>query len=68
MQHTRLGNSGLVISRLAFGVMTFGHDEGAIGAIWKTGQEEANALVQRSLDAGINFFAVVRDALQTSKK
>jgi len=56
MQYTRLGNSGLVVSRLAFGVMTFGHDQGPMGAVWKTGQEEANALVQRSLDAGINFF------------
>jgi aryl-alcohol dehydrogenase-like predicted oxidoreductase len=56
MQYSRLGNSGLVISRLAFGVMTFGHDEGKMGAVWKTGQEDANALVQRSLDAGINFF------------
>jgi aryl-alcohol dehydrogenase-like predicted oxidoreductase len=56
MQYTRLGNSGLVVSRLAFGVMTFGHDQGPMGAVWKTGQEEANALVQRSLDAGVNFF------------
>jgi aryl-alcohol dehydrogenase-like predicted oxidoreductase len=56
MQYTRLGNSGLVVSRQAFGVMTFGHDEGPMGAVWKTGQEEASALVQRSLDAGINFF------------
>jgi len=36
--------------------MTFGHDQGAMGAVWKTGQEEANTLVGRSLDAGINFF------------
>jgi len=56
MQYTRLGNSGLIVSRLAFGVMTFGNDQGQMGAVWKTGQEEANVLVQRSLDAGINFF------------
>lgn len=56
MQYARLGRSGLIVSRLAFGVMTFGHDEGSMGAVWKTGQEEANALVHRSLDAGINFF------------
>jgi aryl-alcohol dehydrogenase-like predicted oxidoreductase len=56
MQYTRLGNSGLIVSRLAFGVMTFGHDQGQMAAVWKTGQEEANALVQRSLEAGINFF------------
>ena len=56
MQYARLGNSGLIVSRLAFGVMTFGHDEGQMGAVWKTGQEDANALVARSIDAGINFF------------
>ena len=56
MQYTRLGNSGLVISRLSFGVMTFGHDEGPMGNVWKTGQEDANKLVHHSLDAGINFF------------
>ena len=56
MQYTRLGNSGLIVSRLSFGVMTFGHDEGPMGNIWKTGQQEADALVQRSLDSGINLF------------
>jgi aryl-alcohol dehydrogenase-like predicted oxidoreductase len=56
MQYTPLGNSGLVVSRLAFGVMTFGHDEGRMGAVWNTDQKDADALVQRSLDAGINFF------------
>lgn len=56
MQYNKLGNSGLIVSRLAFGVMTFGHDEGRMGAVWKTGQEDANVLVGRSLDAGINFF------------
>src|SRR5579864_8505970 len=56
MQYACLGNSGLIVSRLAFGVMTFGHDEGQMGAVWKTGQEDANALVARSIDAGINFF------------
>ena len=56
MQYTRLGRSGLIVSRFAFGVMTFGHDEGQMGAVWKTGQEEGNVLVRRSLDAGINFF------------
>ena len=51
MQYTRLGNSGLIVSRPAFGVMTFGHVQGQMAAVWKAGQEEANALVERSLDA-----------------
>ena len=56
MRYSRLGNTGLVVSRLAFGVMTFGQGAGAMAAVAKTGQKEAEALVQRSLDAGINLF------------
>ena len=44
------------MSRLAFGVMTFGTAKGSIQGVWKTNQEEASALVQHALDAGINFF------------
>lgn len=58
MQYARLGNTGLVVSRLALGVMTFGSGSGSkpTDAVWKTGQQEADALVGRSLDAGINLF------------
>lgn len=60
MQYVRLGNSGLVVSRLALGVMTFGSGSSSDprSAVWKTGQQEADALVGRALDAGINFFDV----------
>jgi aryl-alcohol dehydrogenase-like predicted oxidoreductase len=54
MQYTRLGNSGLVVSRLAFGAMTFG--TGNIPSIYKVDETNARALVDRALDAGINFF------------
>jgi len=56
MQYAGLGKSGLIVSRLAFGVMTFGSGTGPLAHVWKTGQEEANRLVGRALDAGINFF------------
>lgn len=58
MQYVRLGNSGLAVSRFALGVMTFGSGSGSkpTDAVWKTGQQEADALIGRSLDAGINFF------------
>ena len=60
MQYVRLGNSGLIVSRLALGVMTFGSGSGSDprSAVWKTGQQEADALVGRALEAGINFFDV----------
>ncbi|WP_394828207.1 aldo/keto reductase [Pendulispora albinea] len=54
MEYTRLGNTGLVVSRLAFGAMTFG--SGNIPSIYKVDEGNARALVDRALAAGINFF------------
>ncbi|WDZ75533.1 aldo/keto reductase [Ensifer adhaerens] len=56
MQYTTLGNTGLVVSRLAFGAMTFTAGDRSIGAVYKTDAEAADALVGQALDAGINFF------------
>jgi len=55
MQYTRLGNSGLIVSRLAFGVMTFGSDP-AQPAIYKVDRENARGMIERALEAGVNFF------------
>jgi aryl-alcohol dehydrogenase-like predicted oxidoreductase len=56
MQYTRLGNTGLVVSKFAFGSMTFGSGEGAFGSVYKVDQPGANELVARALDEGVNFF------------
>ena len=57
MQYNRLGDTGLVISRLGFGAMTFGSaKETLFEAISKVDQKLANELVARALDAGINHF------------
>jgi len=59
MQYSRLGNTGLIVSRLSFGVMTFGSGASATdprSSVWKTGENEAAALIHRAVDAGINFF------------
>ena len=55
MQYTRLGNAGLIVSRLSFGAMTFGSDP-SISAIFKVDRENARAMIERSLEAGVNFF------------
>ena len=55
MQYTRLGHSGLIVSRLAFGVMTFGSDPSQ-PAIYKVNRENAKAMIDKALDAGINLF------------
>jgi aryl-alcohol dehydrogenase-like predicted oxidoreductase len=56
MQYARLGNTGLIVSRLSFGAMTFGDGSGPLGYVWNTGQTEASNMVARALEAGINFF------------
>ncbi len=56
MKYAKLGDTGLVVSRLSLGSMTFGSGQGAMGGIWKTPQKDADAIVGRALDAGVNFF------------
>ena len=55
MQYTRLGNSGLIVSRVAFGAMTFGSDPSQ-PAIYKVNRENARSMIVKAIDAGINFF------------
>ncbi len=56
MQYKTLGNTGLLVSTLCLGTMTFSPGEG----VWKTiagvDQPLADDLIKRSLEAGINFF------------
>lgn len=55
MQYTRLGQTGLIVSRLSFGAMTFGSDP-SMPTIYKVDQKNAQAMVGKALEAGINFF------------
>ena len=54
MRYNRLGNTGLVVSELCLGAMTFGEGNlsGMIGAL---GQDASTALVRQAAEAGINF-------------
>lgn len=54
MKYNLLGNTGLKVSELCLGTMTFG-GKGYFKAIGNLGQEPVDALVKRSVDAGINF-------------
>jgi aryl-alcohol dehydrogenase-like predicted oxidoreductase len=56
MQYARLGDTGLIVSRLAFGAMTFGTGTGPFAAVAKVGAELADQIIGKTLDAGINFF------------
>lgn len=56
MQYTALGNTGLIVSRLAFGAMTFTAGNRDIAAVYKVGARQADALVGQALDAGVTLF------------
>jgi aryl-alcohol dehydrogenase-like predicted oxidoreductase len=56
VQYSKLGNSGLIVSRLAFGAMTFGVGTGPFAAVSKVDETNSATMIGMSLDAGINFF------------
>lgn len=55
MRHHPLGRTGLFVSELCLGTMTFGGSDGIWGQIGDLGQADAERLVGQALDAGINF-------------
>src|SRR6202163_2062431 len=56
IDYATLGNTGLLVSKLCFGTMTFGDGRGLFKAISAVGQAGADELVKTSIDGGINFF------------
>ena len=56
MQYKTLGDTGLLVSQLCFGCMTFHGGTGMFKAIGTVDQAGADTLVQASIAAGINFF------------
>jgi len=55
MEMRQLGRSGLYVSLLSYGAMTFG-GQGWFESIGSTQQEEARSLVDQCLEAGVNLF------------
>jgi aryl-alcohol dehydrogenase-like predicted oxidoreductase len=55
MQYKTLGNTGLLVSKLCLGTMTFSGSEGIWKAIGNVDQAGADALIKASIEAGINF-------------
>ncbi|MBC8741511.1 aldo/keto reductase [Paraburkholderia sp. UCT31] len=55
MRYNQLGRTGVFVSELCLGTMTFGGGEGIWRQIGDLQQNDAERLVGRALDAGINF-------------
>src|ERR1700743_2962742 len=56
MQYKTLGDTGLLVSTLCFGTMTFHGGTGLFRAIGTVDQAGADQLIKASIEGGINFF------------
>jgi 1-deoxyxylulose-5-phosphate synthase len=55
MEYIKLGTTGLDVSPIGIGAMTYGEpDRGH--PVWSLGESDARPLIRHALDAGVNFF------------
>lgn len=55
MKYTKLGRTGLDVSRICLGCMSYGGGNQGNHA-WSLGEEESRPFIKKALEAGINFF------------
>jgi aryl-alcohol dehydrogenase-like predicted oxidoreductase len=55
MRMKKLGNTGLMVSELCLGTMTFGNMGGVFAQIGQLQQNEVDGIVRGAIDSGINF-------------
>src|SRR5580700_895865 len=55
MEYTKLGRTGLEVSRICLGCMSYGGGNRGNHA-WSLGEEESRPFIKRAVEAGINFF------------
>jgi aryl-alcohol dehydrogenase-like predicted oxidoreductase len=54
MKYTRLGRTGLEVSRICLGMMSFG--DSTKGREWTLGLDQARPIIRAAWEAGINFY------------
>lgn len=55
MDYTKLGLTGLNVSRLCLGCMTFGMPDAGVHS-WTLGEDDSRPIIKRAVEQGINFF------------
>ncbi len=55
MRYRKLGNTGLIVSEMCLGAMTFGSGEGMWATVAGVSQDAVTDLVRTAFDRGINF-------------
>jgi aryl-alcohol dehydrogenase-like predicted oxidoreductase len=57
MEYTTLGSTGMEVSRICLGCMSFGTSD---WRDWVLDEEESLDVIDRAIDLGINFFDITR--------
>ena len=55
MKYTQLGNTGIEVSRICVGCMSYGKPSEDFH-LWTLNQEETTKMIKHALDLGVNFF------------
>jgi aryl-alcohol dehydrogenase-like predicted oxidoreductase len=55
LEYTKLGSTGLEVSRICLGCMSFG-EPGRGGHPWSLGEDSARPIIRMAFEQGINFF------------
>ena len=55
MKYTQLGNTGIEVSRICVGCMSYGKPSKDFH-LWTLDQEETTKMIKHALDLGVNFF------------
>jgi aryl-alcohol dehydrogenase-like predicted oxidoreductase len=61
MEYQRLGATGLVVSRICLGCMSYGDPDASVagtllGWKWALREEESRPFFKRAIELGVNFF------------
>lgn len=56
MEYTKLGNTGLEVSKLCLGCMSFGDASLGFHSGWLLDEEKSRVILKKALDLGVNFF------------
>jgi 1-deoxyxylulose-5-phosphate synthase len=56
MEYAKLGNTGMDVSRICLGCMSFGTAENCVHNKWALNEEDSRTIIKKALELGINFF------------
>lgn len=56
MEYVKLGNTGMDVSPICLGTMSFGTAENWVHNTWALDEEGSRTIIKKALDLGVNFF------------